>query len=112
MKSPVQFAFVMALPLEAANMYFRDSFADVRTSIGAISLGKLLGMQFQIIHWPGLYISDWLQSIGFPKLGILATAAGGYLDTVLLLIAVIYFFRSFSGRRAKRLSLPDDPTDV
>ena len=101
----------MALPLEAANMYFRDSFADVRTSIGAISLGKLLGMQFQIIHWPGLIASDWFDRVGFPQLGLFATAISGYIDTVILLIAVIFIFSSLFGRGAKRPSRPDDPTE-
>jgi hypothetical protein len=112
MKSPIQFAFFLAVPVEAANMYFRDSFADFRISIGPISLDKLLDYQFRFIHWPGLYASNWFEGIGFPKLGILATAVSGYLDTVLLLIAVIFLFRSFRGRGAKSLSLPSDPTDV
>jgi|WetSurMetagenome_2_1015567.scaffolds.fasta_scaffold255028_2 hypothetical protein len=100
MKSPIQFAFVMALPLEAVNMYFRDSFADVRTSLGAISLGKLLDLQFQIIHWPGLIAADWFDRIGFQILGLFATAISGYIDTVILLFAVIFAFRSLSSRRA------------
>jgi hypothetical protein len=112
MKSPTQFAFFMALPIEAANLYFRDSFAGLRISFGGISLEKLLDFQFRVIHGPGLYVSDWLEGIGFAKLGILATATSGYLDTVLLLIAVVYLFRSFFGRRTKPYSLPNDPTDV
>jgi hypothetical protein len=100
MKSPIQFAFVIALPLEAANMYFRDSFAYIRVSVGSISLGKLLGLQFQIIHWPGLIASDWFDRIGFPLLGLFATAASGYIDTVILLFAVIFVFRSLGSRRA------------
>jgi hypothetical protein len=112
MKSPIRFAFFLAIPIEAANLYFRDSFADFRISLGSISLDKLLDYQFKFIHWPGLYLSDWLESIGLPKLGFLAIAASGYLDTVILLIALIFLFRSFSGRKTKRLSLPSDPTDV
>lgn len=102
----------MALPVEAANLYFRDSFADFKISFGVISLAKLLDYQFRFIHWPGRYLSDWLEGIGLARLGILVTATCGYLVTVILLIAVIYFFRSFSGRKTKPLSIPNDPTDV
>jgi hypothetical protein len=100
MKSPIQFSFFMAMPLEVANMYFRDAFAYIRTSIGGISLGKLLDNQFEIIHWPGLYLADWFDHVGFPQLGMIATAVCGYLDTVILLIVVIFAFRSLGSRRA------------
>jgi hypothetical protein len=112
MKSPIQSAFFMAMPLEAANMYFRDSFAYIRTSLGGISLGKLLDSQFEIIHWPGLYLADWFDRVGFPLLGLIATAVCGYLDTVILLIAVIFVSGSLGGQGVRRPSRPDHSTEI
>ena len=102
----------MAVPLEAANMYFRDSSVDVGISAGAGWLEKLMYYEFKLIHWPGLYASYWFDSIGFPQIGSLAIVTSGYLDTVLLLIAVIFVFRSLRRRGSKRSSLPDDPTET
>jgi hypothetical protein len=111
MKSPIRFAFFMAIPIEAANTLFRGSSVDIGIPFGAISLEKLLGYQFNIIHWPGFYASDWFEGIGYPQVGNLALVAIGYLDTVLLLIAGIFVFRWMSRRGAKRIPPPDDPTE-
>lgn len=101
----------MAMPIEAANIYFRDSSFDAGFSVGGLTLEKLMGYQFKIIHWPGLYASEWVDRIHFPTLGDLVIVASGYLDTVLLLIAVIFLFRWFRPRSAKRSSRPNDPTE-
>ena len=90
-------------------MYFRDSFANIRISFGAISLGKLLGYQFEILHWPGLYASDWFDRIGLSQLGLFATAVSGYLDTILLLIVCISAIGSLRPRNRMRPSQPDAP---
>jgi len=115
MKSPVQFAVVIAVPLEAANMYLKDSSFGTGISLGGISLKMLLNLQFRIIHWPGFYASDRFDYIGYPQLGSLAFIACGYLVTVLLLLAVIFIFRIFTrafGRPGtRRPSLPDEPSE-
>lgn len=109
MKSPIKFAFFMAMPLEAANMYFRGfSFAH-GILVGGVSLGALLNDQFEIIHWPGLRASDWFDSIGFPQIGLMATVASGYVDTILLLLAAIVVFGWLRGGGARRPPKLDEP---
>jgi hypothetical protein len=109
MKSPVQFAFFMAMPIEAANMYFRGTSVDARFSIGPLSLEKLLGYQFEFLHWPGLYVSGWLDRIGFSQVDFVAIGASGYIDTVLLLIACIFVLR---WSRPKGRRRPPSPTNT
>jgi len=102
---------MMAVPIEAANIYFRGTPIDSAISFGPISLEKLLLYQFKIIHWPGLIASDWFERIGFLQIGFLATVAIGYLDTVLLLIAVTFLFDSLRPRGARHPAQPDDPAE-
>ena len=97
-------------------MYFSGSSVGTGISFGAISLDKLLRYQFKLIHWPGFRASDWFDYIGYPQLGTLAIVASGYIDTVLLLIAVVFIFRSliraFGRPGSRRPTLPSDPTEV
>ena len=102
----------MAIPIEVANVFLKDSSIDLRISFGAISLDKLLSDEYQFLHWPGIYFSNWLEGIGFSRVGLLAVVASGYLDTVILLIAVIFIFRALPRRRSRRSLPPDEPMEI
>jgi len=112
MKSPIKFAFFMAVPLEAANEHFSGTSVGAGLSFGGISLDRLFDFQFKVLHGPGLYASDWFNYIGFPKIGTLAIIASGYLDTVILLLVCIFALGPLFRRSAKRPPRPSDPTEV
>ena len=111
MKSPIKFAFFMAVPIEAANMYFRGYPVSGKVLFGGISLDNLLGYQFNILHWPGSYASDRLTLMGYPQVGYLAMVASGYLGTVLLLIALIFFFGWLRSPSVRHRAQPDGPAE-
>lgn len=92
-------------------MYFRGTSVDARFSIGALSLEKLLGYQFELLHWPGLYVSGWLDRIGFSQVDFVAIGASGYIDTVVLLIACIFGLRWLRPKGRRRSSSPTNTSE-
>ncbi|MGD0938986.1 MAG: hypothetical protein ABR905_04670 [Terracidiphilus sp.] len=111
MKSPIRFAFIMAVPIEAASIYLKGNASDIRFSAGGISLERVISQQYEFVHWPGLYLSDWFSSVGFPRVGDLAVLACGYLDTVLLLLTCFIVLGSLRRRGRGHAPTPDEPAE-
>jgi len=111
MKHPIRFAFFLAIPLEAANLYFRGSSIGSGISIGAITVDQLLRYQFDFLHTPGYYASEWFYYHRIPKVGTLAIAACGYFETVLGLIVLIFLGKALFSREKRRPPTHDEPAE-
>ena len=106
MKRPVLFALLLAVPIEGLNLVFPFP-VDVGLETDAGWLEKLWGFQWVFLHWPGLYVSNYFERVGFFRLSVFVIFASGYLDTALLIVVCVLAFRwiprltgKFLARRA------------
>ena len=103
MKWPIKTALLAALAIEAINFWLLAPPIDVGYPPGSPWYINLIGFQWVIVHLPGLRLLDWLERVsgcqqlnivmGCRRVDIFVLFVSGYLDTALLLIAVIFGFR-------------------
>jgi hypothetical protein len=87
------FALLVAIPVDALNFWVFPYPIDVGLPDDATLLEKLIGAQWVILHWPGLYLSDWFDSTSSPTWRTdFVLFVSGYFDTVLLIIAFFGVF--------------------
>ena len=99
-------AFVVAIPIEIANFFMAGFPLDTGFEPADPWHDKVIGYQWLFLHFPGVAMVAWLDDTGFGKwlvarikwmsLGTLYESIFflcGYIDTVLLTLAVILAFR-------------------
>jgi hypothetical protein len=103
LKWPIGAALLAALAVETINFWVLAPPIDVGYPPGTPWYINLIGFQWVILHLPGLRSLDWLERVfgcqqrnivmGCRRVDILVLFVSGYLDTALLLIAVVLGFR-------------------
>jgi hypothetical protein len=108
-------AFVVAIPIEIANFFMASFPLDTGFAPADPWYDKVIGYQWLVLHFPGVALVGWLDDPGFGKwlvarikwmrLGTLYESIfflWGYIDTVLLALAVILAFRCWVCRLERR----------
>lgn len=103
MKSPVKIALLAASVIEAVNFFLLAPPIDVGYPPGTPWYINLIGLQWVILHWPsGLFLNRFERVFGCQQFNIVMGCRWvdifvffviGYLDTALLLIAIILGLR-------------------
>jgi hypothetical protein len=93
MKRSVVTALIVALPVELVNFFVFPFPIDVGLPDNAGWFEKFIGLQWVILHWPGLWLTSRLDPYEHLHLLFPVLLLSGYLDTALLFIAGIYTFR-------------------
>ncbi len=94
-KSPIRAALLLAVPIEIVNflLTFRIYPPDVGFAPDARWYTKAVGFQGLSLHWPGLWLGQWVYNTRFEWLVPFLWAVSGYIDTVVVIIAGIFIFR-------------------
>jgi len=79
---------IVAAPLEWVNFRYFAFPIDVGYENPAW-WQQVTGVEWVLLHLPGLWALLWLDKTGHPALGAVAVVAGGYLDTFLLLFVLV-----------------------
>ena len=96
MKSPIKIALLAALAVEAVNL--RAFPIDVGYPPDTPWYINLIGDQWVILHLAGLRLMHWFDTVGFKGHEGIALFLGGYIETALLLIAIILGFQWLINR--------------
>jgi hypothetical protein len=108
-KLPVRRAFLAAIPIEAVNFVFAMFPIDVGFAPDTSWYRKAAGYEWLFLHWPGLWLSSWIVGTRFEWLEPFLWAAGGYIDTALVIIGGILAIRLLrqigSHQRAAKTTL-------
>jgi hypothetical protein len=102
----VKTAFVVAIPVEIANLFMAMAPLDTGFAPGDPWSDKVLGYEWLVMHYPGVILAAWLDDTGFEKwlvarINWMSSATldesifflCGYIDTALLILAVILALR-------------------
>lgn len=94
-KSPIRTTLLLAVPIEIVNFVLTFSIypPDVGFAPGVRWYTKAVGFQGLFLHWPGLWLGQWVDNTRFEWLEGFLWAAVGYIDTVILIVAGILVFR-------------------
>jgi hypothetical protein len=95
MKHPMRFAFILAAPIEAVNYFVFPYPLGIGIPDSATWMQKFIGIQWLVIHWPGIQALNWLEPNGYLGLGNFVVVACGYFDTFLLIVVVMIAMQSF-----------------
>jgi hypothetical protein len=88
-KSPIKFALIAAIPLEALNFWLVSFPLDVGFPPDTPWHVKLIPYQWLVLHWPGVWLLEPLIGTKFEKLAEVIFVGIGYFDTVLLILVGI-----------------------
>lgn len=105
MISPIKFALIAAIPIEAANLLFAGYPTDVGLPPATIWYEKLIAYRWLFLHWLGLFLID---DTGINALNNFVFLASGYFDTALLIVLVIFSFGVVAVWPKELLSLETD----
>ena len=86
--SKMGWILLAALPIELVNLFFLMPPLDVDMPPNTPFLAQVIGIQFLVLHMPGMMILD---AFGFSN-DFVELFVSGYLTTVLLLVAVALAF--------------------
>lgn len=90
---PIKVALLTAIPVEAVNFWFAMFPIDVGFAPDTKWYTKAAGYEWLFVHWPGLWLGQWMDDTRLEWLGGFLWAAVGYIDTVILIVAGILVFR-------------------
>lgn len=111
MKRLIGIALLAALAVEAINFWFLIPPIDVGYAPGTPWYVSLIGFQWSILHFPGLYLLDSLERVSGCRQPDIVMACrqvdtwvlfvSGYLSTALLAVAAVLGFRWISQSARK-----------
>lgn len=93
MRSRLKLALIAALPIEAVNFWVVGYPADTH-SVSRVSQYAAVALQWYVLHLPGIIASD--RSIYLREHAAIDSVVlfiSGYIGTVLLLLAILWFAR-------------------
>jgi hypothetical protein len=100
MKKTAGLALLLALPIELVNFYVIGFPLDIGYPDDAPWYIKLLGLEWVLLHYIGLFLMDPFEKLtgchdgnvvaGCVRVDTAVLLAGGYLATVLVVFALIY----------------------
>jgi hypothetical protein len=112
MKPLLKFALLVAIPLEVVNLLLAGFPLDTGFAASTHWYHKVIAYQWLFLHCPGVLLLIRLSNAGYetlslrwidwPSLQRLVLFVSGYLDTVLLILAVNFGFRRLFRHRTGR----------
>lgn len=90
MRKRVIIALVAALPIELVNFFLFPAPIDVGPAPDASLFERFMFTQWVLLHLPGMWLSDWFDPDGRRGATDFIFLLSGYIDTALLILAVIY----------------------
>jgi hypothetical protein len=106
MKSPIKLALFASIPIEALNYRFLMPPIEVGLPANTPWHIKLLAGQWVILHLPAFFAYRWLNPFS-DRMFDLELLVSGYLDTALLLLALI-----FAAKWIRHLARKYSPTPI
>ncbi|WP_187290259.1 hypothetical protein [Terriglobus saanensis] len=88
-KSQIGFVLLAALAIESVNFFLGSPAVDPGPQ-ETQWYTNLLALQWVALHAVGIFMTDWVDRMGFPRLAVPALFLGGYATTVVVLVALVF----------------------